>query len=481
MNAAAISQTGLLVLGSGPGGYGAAFRAADLGLQVTLVERYPSLGGVCLNVGCIPSKAMLHVARVLREAEELGEAGALRGKIKAEVPGVRQWAVRSVETLTRGLRQLGRQRGVTVVQGNGQFISPNVLEVIGEGGTRQLRFEQAIIAAGSQAIPLSGLGEELLCDPRILDSTSALRLDTLPKRLLVIGGGIIGLEMATVYTALGSQVTIIEQAGQLIPGCDQDMVQPLHRRLKEQCEGVFVNTSVREIRANKGGLRVRLAGAGEGEGRYDAVLVAIGREPNGHRIGAAHAGVRVDERGFIPVNEMQRTNVGHIFAIGDIAGPPLLAHKASHEGKVAAEVAAGQKSRFEQRYIPSVAYTDPELAWVGLSETEAKARGISCDKGVFPWQASGRALSMGRGEGLTKLLFSREEGRILGMAAVGANAGELVAEATLALEMGCDVEDVGLTIHPHPTLSETLGMAAEVCAGTVTDLYLPGRSSKKRR
>ena len=476
------AQTDLLVLGSGPGGYSAAFRAADLGQQVTLVERYPSLGGVCLNVGCIPSKAMLHVARVLREAEELQDAEALRGRLRAEPPGVRRWAERSVESLTRGLQQLASQRGITVLQGQGQFVSAHVLEVTGaDNRSQQLHFEQAIIAAGSQAIPLPDLAEELRADPRILDSTSALRLATVPRRLLVIGGGIIGLEMATVYAALGSRITIVELAGQLIPGCDQDIVQPLQRRLTGQCDAIYVNTSVRGIKAGKRGLRVQFSGDGEGkgDGTYDAILVAIGRQPNGHRIGAARAGVQVDEQGFIPVDGMQRSNVAHIFAIGDITGPPLLAHKATHEGKVAAEVAAGRKSGFDQRYIPSVAYTDPELAWVGLSETEAKARGLTYAKGVFPWQASGRALAMGRSEGLTKLLFAEDSRRILGMAAVGANAGELVAEATLALEMGCDIEDVGLTIHPHPTLSETLGMAAEVCAGTVTDLYLPGQRRRR--
>lgn len=474
------SRIDLLVLGAGPGGYSAAFRAADLGRQVTLVERYPSLGGVCLNVGCIPSKAMLHVARVLREAEDLHDAKALRGRLKADPPGVRRWALRSVEALTRGLQQLAAQRGVTVIQGQGQFVSAHVLEVAAaDNRSQRLHFDQAIIAAGSQAVPLPGLDEALRADPRILDSTSALRLAAAPRRLLVIGGGIIGLEMATVYAALGARITIVELAGQLIPGCDPDIVQPLQRRLAEQCDAIHVNTSVRGMKAGKRGLRVHFSGAGEGSGTYDAVLAAIGREPNGRRIGAARAGVQVDARGFIPVDDMQRSNVGHIFAVGDITGPPLLAHKASHEGKVAAEAAAGRKSGFERRRIPSVAYTDPELAWVGLSETEAKARGLAFGKGVFPWQASGRALAMGRGEGLTKLLFAEDSRRILGMAAVGANAGELVAEATLALEMGCDVEDLGLTIHPHPTLSETLGMAAEVCAGTVTDLYLPGQRRRR--
>ena len=472
----------LLVLGSGPGGYTAAFRAADLGLRVTLVERYASLGGVCLNVGCIPSKAMLHVAQVLREVEVLKKAAVLQGALEVSRSGVRDWAREVVDTLTGGLQQLARQRGVRVVEGQGQFVSPHTLEVSGAHGIRPLHFEQAIIAAGSQAVPLPGFSSEQLGDPRILDATSALQLTTLPNRLLVVGGGIIGLEMATVYAALGSRVTLVELGEQLIADCDRDLVLPLQKHLARQCEAIHLRTAVRALKCTKQGLRVCLdGGADQSTEEYDAMLVAVGRQANGHRIGASNAGVLVDERGFIAVDEARRSNVDHIFAIGDIAGAPMLAHKASHEGKVAAEVAAGLGSRFDKQAIPAVAYTDPELAWAGLNETEAKAQGIAYATGCFPWAASGRSLAMGRKEGLTKLLFDESSGRILGIGAVGSHAGELVAEGVLALEMGCDIEDISLTVHPHPTLSETLAQAAEVCAGTVTDLYLPGRTPRRSR
>ena len=461
----------VLVLGAGPGGYTAAFRAADLGLKVVLVERFPSLGGVCLNVGCIPSKALLHTARLITEAEEMGEHGVTFAKPKVDLAKLREWKARDVVgKLTGGLTQLAKQRKITVVHGVAKFTGPNSLEVAGEAGTQTLSFDHAIIAAGSEAIKLPFQPD----DPRVMSSTGALALADVPKRLLVIGGGIIGLEMGTVYDALGSKVTVVELGGQLIPGCDADLVKPLHKRMEKRFEAIRLNTGVTAMAAKKDGLHVTLKAAEQEEQQvFDRVLVAIGRRPNGKAIGAEAAGVRVDERGFIPVDKQMRTNVPHIFAIGDIVGQPMLAHKAVHEGKVAAEVIAGHKVEFQAMVIPSVAYTDPEVAWVGVTETEARAKGLDIEKGAFPWAASGRALSIARTEGMTKLILEKESGRVIGAGLVGINAGELLAEAVLAIEMGATAEDIGLTIHAHPTLSETLCFAAEMAEGTITDLLPP--------
>ena len=461
----------VLVLGAGPGGYTAAFRAADLGLKVVLVERFPSLGGVCLNVGCIPSKALLHTARLITEAEEMGEHGVTFAKPKVDLAKLREWKARDVVgKLTGGLAQLAKQRKITVVHGVAKFTGPNSLEVAGEEGTQILSFDHAIIAAGSEAIKLPFQPD----DPRVMSSTGALALADVPKRLLVIGGGIIGLEMGTVYDALGSKVTVVELGGQLIPGCDADLVKPLHKRMEKRFEAIKLNTGVTAMAAKKDGIHVTLkAGEQEEQQVFDRVLVAIGRRPNGKTIGAEAAGVAVDERGFIAVDKQMRTNVPHIFAIGDIVGQPMLAHKAVHEGKVAAEVIAGHKVEFQALAIPSVAYTDPEVAWVGVTETEAKARGLEIEKGAFPWAASGRALSIARTEGMTKLIMDKETGRVIGAGLVGINAGELLAEAVLAIEMGATAEDIGLTIHAHPTLSETICFAAEMAEGTITDLLPP--------
>ena len=460
----------LVVLGSGPGGYTAAFRAADLGLKVALVERYPTLGGVCLNVGCIPSKALLHAARVIEETREMRPHGIDFGEPVINVAQLREWKEKVVGQLTGGLAGLAKKRQVEVITGIGEFTSSHSISIRGSAGERTVRFSQAIIAAGSQAVALPGLPE----DPRVIDSTGALALDHIPDHLLVIGGGIIGLEMATVYRALGSQVSIVEMSSQLIPGADPDLVKPLAKRLAKQCDGIYLNTRVISAQPQDDGLLVSFAGDNAPiETRYDAVLVAVGRTPNGHHINAPAAGVAVNEQGFITVNAQQRTNIAHIFAIGDIVGQPMLAHKASHEGKVAAEMAAGHKSGFDARVIPSVAYTDPEIAWAGLTETEAKDRGIEYEKGVFPWAASGRALSLSRSEGFTKLLFEPVTQRILGGGIVGSNAGELIAEIGLAIEMDCVAQDISLTVHPHPTLSETTAFAAEAFEGTITDLYLP--------
>jgi dihydrolipoamide dehydrogenase len=449
----------LLVLGSGVGGYTAAFRAADLGLGVVLVERYPTLGGVCLNVGCIPSKALLHVARVIAEGEEAAEAGVRFGKPEIDVDGVRSFKEGVVSRLTGGLAGMAKQRGVEVVQGTGRFTGPHTLDVDG----REIAFEHCVIAAGSQAAELPGLPD----DPRIVDSTGALELHGIPERLLVIGGGIIGLEMATVFDALGSRVTVVEMLDQLMTGADPDVVRPLHRRIEKRYEAIHLGTRVEQVRATDDGLVARFGGTEE---TFDRILVAVGRRPNGAVIGAETAGVTVDERGFIPVDRQLRTNVAHIFAIGDIVGEPLLAHKASHEGKVAAEVIAGHDVEFDVRTIPSVAFTDPEVAWMGLTETQAKADGIEVETAVFPWAASGRALGIGRPEGMTKLILEPGTRRLLGAGIVGINAGELIGETVHALEVGSDAEDIALTVHPHPTLSETLGMAAEVATGTITDL-----------
>ena len=465
-----VDSIDLVVLGSGPGGYTAAFRAADLGLKVALVERYPTLGGVCLNVGCIPSKALLHAARVIEETREMCPHGIDFGEPVINVAQLREWKEKVVGQLTGGLAGLAKKRQVEVITGIGEFTSSHSISIRGSAGERTVRFSQAIIAAGSQAVALPGLPE----DPRVIDSTGALALDHIPDHLLVIGGGIIGLEMATVYRALGSQVSIVEMSSQLIPGADPDLVKPLAKRLAKQCDGIYLNTRVISAQPQDDGLLVSFAGDNTpSETRYDAVLVAVGRTPNGHHINAPAAGVAVNEQGFITVNAQQRTNIAHIFAIGDIVGQPMLAHKASHEGKVAAEMAAGHKSGFDARVIPSVAYTDPEIAWAGLTETEAKDRGIEYEKGVFPWAASGRALSLSRSEGFTKLLFEPVTQRILGGGIVGSNAGELIAEIGLAIEMDCVAQDISLTVHPHPTLSETTAFAAEAFEGTITDLYLP--------
>jgi len=460
----------LLVLGSGPGGYTAAFRAADLGLKVMLVERWQSLGGVCLNVGCIPSKALLHAAKVIEDADEMADRGIAFGEPTIDRGKLRTWKSQVVGKLTGGLKVLARQRKVEVVTGSGRFVSPNVLEVMGSSGSERIRFEQCIIAAGSEAVRLPGLPK----DPRIMDSSDALELPEFAGGLLVIGGGIIGLEMACVFDALGSRVSVVELTPTLMPGCDPDLVRPLERRIRARYEQILLGTRVAGIESQADGLKVSFEGEkAPAPHSFDRVLVAVGRVPNGKAIGAELAGVKVSERGFIPVDKQMRTSAPHIFAIGDIAAPPLLADKAMHEGKVAAEVAAGHKRAFDARVIPSVAYTDPEIAWVGLTETEARAQGTAFKKGAFPWVANGRSLSLGREDGFTKLLFDPESHRLLGGGIVGTNAGDLISEVALAIETGCDAADIGLTIHPHPTLSETVAGAAEAFEGTLTDLYIP--------
>jgi dihydrolipoamide dehydrogenase len=465
-------DTQVLVLGAGPGGYTAAFRAADLGLKVVLVERYPSLGGVCLNVGCIPSKALLHAAKVITEAEEMAQHGVTFAKPVVDLDTLRNWKANEVVAkLTGGLMGLAKARHVTVIQGTAHFTSPNTVSVLGaDGQVKTLRFEHAIIAAGSSAIKLPFQPD----DPRVIDSTGALALADVPPRLLVIGGGIIGLEMGTVYDALGSRVTVVERGPQLIPGCDPDLVKPLAKRMSGRFEAIRLATGVTGMAAKKDGIHVTLEADGKPETAvFDRVLVAIGRRPNGKSIAAEAAGVSVDEWGFIPVDRQMRTNVPHIFAIGDIVGQPMLAHKAVHEGKVAAEVIAGHKVEFQALVIPSVAYTDPEIAWVGMTETEAKAKGIAIEKQSFPWAASGRALSISRTEGSTKMIIDPDTHRVIGVGIVGTNAGELLAEACLAIEMGAVPEDIGLTIHAHPTLSETVCFAAEMLDGTITDFLPP--------
>ncbi|MBV9338347.1 MAG: dihydrolipoyl dehydrogenase [Solirubrobacterales bacterium] len=455
----------VVVIGSGPGGYSAAFRAADLGLKTVLVERYERLGGVCLNVGCIPSKALLHAARVVAEAEEMAEYGIKLGKPKIDVDALRDWKQGVVDRLTGGLAGLAKQRKVEVITGVAELTGPNTVTV----GERAVTFDNCIIAAGSEAATLPGLPD----DERIIDSTGALELPSIPKRLLVVGCGIIGLEMATVYDALGSKITMVELLDQLIPGCDPDLVKPLHKRISGRYEAIHLGTKVESVEAKKDTLHVELS-SGETH-KFEGILVAIGRRPNGKAIGAEAAGVQVDDRGFIAVDRQLRTNVRHIYAIGDVIGGPMLAHKASHQGKVAAEVIAGQNVEFDARTIPSVAYTDPEVAWMGLTEIEAREQGTDYDKAVFPWAASGRALSLGRDEGMTKLLFEPETHRLLGAGIVGTGAGELIAETVHALEMGSDAEDIALTVHPHPTLTETIGFAAEMAEGTITDLMPPRR------
>ena len=461
----------VLVLGSGPGGYTAAFRAADLGKKTVLVERYPRLGGVCLNVGCIPSKALLHAAKVIAETKEMREHGVEFGAPSIDLEKLDGWKNRVVNRLTDGLAGLAKQRKVTVVQGRGKFTTPNQVAVESANENITVSFDQAIIAAGSQAVQIPGFPND---DARLIDSTDALALSEIPKRLLIIGGGIIGLEMACVYYELGSSVTVVELMDSLMPGVDKDIVRPLHKRIAKQYENIFLSTKVTDIKSQKDGLMVSYEGAkAPASELFDRVLVAVGRSPNGKVIGAENAGVQVDERGFIPVDKQQRTNVSHIFAIGDIVEGPMLAHKATHEGKVAAEVVAGMKSAFDAQVIPSVAYTDPEVAWIGTTESEAKEKKLNYGKGVFPWAASGRALGLGRDEGMTKLLFDEDSGRVIGAGIVGPNAGDLIAEVALAIETGCDAQDIGLTIHPHPTLSESIAFAAEAFEGTITDLYMP--------
>ncbi len=466
-------STEVVVLGSGPGGYKAAFRAADLGKKVVLIERYATLGGVCLNVGCIPSKALLHTAKVITEAQETAHHGVSFGAPKVDLDQLRSWKANDVVgKLTGGLASMAKQRGVTVVQGVGKFTSPHQIAVTAaDGKVTTIGFENAIIAAGSQATKFPGAPD----DERIMDSTGALALADIPKRMLVIGGGIIGLEMGTVYDALGTKVSVVEFMDGLITGCDRDLVRPLQKRMEKRFEAIMLSTKVSKIEAKKDGIHVSFEGenAPEGIQVYDRVLVSIGRKPNGKNIGAENAGMAVNEWGFINVDKQQRTNVNHIFAIGDIVGQPMLAHKATHEAKVAAEVIAGHKVEFVASVIPSVAYTDPEVAWVGLTETEAKAKGIEIEKASFPWAASGRALSIARTEGATKLIFDKETHRVIGAGIVGVNAGELLAEAVLAIEMGADAHDLGLTIHAHPTLSETVCFAAELKEGTITDMMPP--------
>ncbi len=467
----------MVVLGAGPGGYTAAFRSADLGVDTVLIERYASLGGVCLNVGCIPSKALLHAAAVIDEVAHAGDFGVEFGKPTITLDKLRGYKEKVVTQLTKGLAGMAKQRKVRTVQGVAKFVSANELEIVGDDGkTQLLRFEQCIIAAGSQAVKLPNFPWD---DKRVMDSTDALELAEVPGKLLVVGGGIIGLEMATVYAALGSKVTVVEFMDQLMPGADKDLVKPLADRLRKQGVEVHLKTKATDVKADKAGITVSFEAAVEGEKpgleatTFDRVLVAVGRSPNGKKIDAEKAGVQVTDRGFIPADRQMRTNVPHIFAIGDIVGNPMLAHKATHEGKLAAEVAAGEKKEWVARVIPSVAYTNPEIAWVGVTETEAKAKGLKVGVAKFPWAASGRAIGIGRTEGFTKLIFDEETHRIIGGAIVGVHAGDLLAEIGLAIEMGAEAEDIGHTIHAHPTLSESVAMAAEIYDGTITDLYMP--------
>ncbi|MCU7890585.1 MAG: dihydrolipoyl dehydrogenase [Candidatus Thiodiazotropha sp. (ex Ustalcina ferruginea)] len=469
-------QADVVVLGSGPGGYTAAFRAADLGKRVILIERYDALGGVCLNVGCIPSKALLHAADVINEAAEMVEMGIIFGKPKIDLGKLRDGKDKIVKRLTGGLKQLAKQRKIELVHGVARFESPNRIAVNSTEGSLSIAFTDAIIACGSSPVQIPGFPND---DPRLIDSTGALALEDVPKRMLVVGGGIIGLEMATVYSTLGSEIDVVELQENLIPGCDTDLVRPLQKRISKRYQQIMLGTKVTDIQALKGGLKVTFEGkqVPDKPQTYDRVLVSVGRTPNGKKINAEAAGVAVDERGFIAVDQHMCTNVPNIYAIGDVVGQPMLAHKATHEAKVAAEVIAGLSASFDPMTIPSVAYTDPEVAWMGLTETDAKAQGIAYEKGAFPWAASGRALGIGRDEGMTKLLFDPDTKRILGAGIVGPNAGELIGETVLALEMGADAEDIGLTIHPHPTLNETICFAAEMAEGSITDLLPP----KKRK
>ena len=462
------------VLGSGPGGYTAAFRAADLGKKVVLIERYSTIGGVCLNVGCIPSKALLHTAKVITDAEDTANHGVSFGSPKIDLKELRSWKTNKVvKKLTMGLAQMAKQRSVEIVEGEGKFLSPNQIIVkLNDGSTKIIGFHSAIIAAGSQPSRIPNTPE----DERIMDSTGALELKDIPKKLLIIGGGIIGLEMGTVYEALGSLVTVVELTDGLIQGCDKDIVRPLQRRMEKRFENIWLKTKVTKIETKKEGIVVHFDGAdAPKELMFDRVLVSVGRKPNGHKIDVEKAGVNVDEQGFIAANRQMKTNVDHIYAIGDIIGQPMLAHKATHEGKIAAEVIAGEKVEFQAMTIPSVAYTDPEIAWAGVTEEEAKAQNLEIEKSVFPWAASGRAISTNRTEGMTKLIFDKKTQRIIGAGIVGTNAGELIAETVLSIEMGADANDIGLSIHPHPTLSESVAMAAEIKEGTITDLYIKKR------
>ena len=463
----------LVVIGAGPGGYAAAFRAADLGRKVTLIDRWDKLGGVCLNVGCIPSKALLHAAKVIKDAHSFAGDGLLFGAPQIDLDRLRKWKDSVVSRLTGGLADLARRREVTIVRGTARFSGPNSLAVDTPEGTRTLSFAQAILAAGSEPVTLPFLSKD---DPRIVDSTGALALADVPQRFLVIGGGVIGLEMATVYGALGSRVTIVEVADQIIPGADRDLVAPLHRLMAADGIEFKLKTRVTEVDASSHGLTAHFEDAeGVRPAEFDRILVAVGRRANGRLLAVESAGVSLAPDGSIPVDAQMRTNAPHIFAIGDVVGQPMLAHKATHEAKVAAEAASGHRVAFEARVIPAVAYTDPEVAWVGLTEAEAKRLGRTVEKAVFPWAASGRSLALGRDEGFTKLLFDPETRRLVGAGIVGSNAGDLIAEAVLAIEMGCDDTDLALTIHPHPTLSESIGAAAEVFHGTITDLLPPKR------
>lgn len=462
------------VLGSGPGGYTAAFRAADLGKKVILIERYSTIGGVCLNVGCIPSKALLHTAKVITDAEDTASHGVSFNQPNIDLDQLRNWkANKVVKKLTAGLAQMAKQREVKIIEGEGKFISPNQINVnLNDGTEKIIEFKSAIIAAGSQSSKIPNMPD----DERIMDSTGALELKDIPKKLLIIGGGIIGLEMGTVYDALGSNVSVVELSDGLIQGCDRDIVKPLQRRMENRFENIWLNTKVEKMEAKKEGVIVHFEGSdAPKKATFDRVLVAVGRKPNGHKIDAEKAGVQVDDHGFISVDKQMRTNVNHIYAIGDIVGQPMLAHKATHEGKIAAEVIAGEKVEFQAMTIPSVAYTDPEIAWAGVTEDEAKANNIAIEKAVFPWAASGRAISTNRTEGMTKLIFNKKTNRIIGASIVGTNAGELIAETVLSIEMGADANDIGLSIHPHPTLSESVAMAAEIKEGTITDLYIKKR------
>ncbi|MDG2252875.1 MAG: dihydrolipoyl dehydrogenase [Methylophilaceae bacterium] len=459
------------ILGSGPGGYTAAFRAADLGKSVILIERYPTIGGVCLNVGCIPSKALLHTAKVITDAEDTGNHGVSFTKPNIDLEKLRDWkSNRVVKKLTTGLSQMAKQRGVQIIEGYGEFISSNQISVkLIDGSEKTIGFKSAIIAAGSQSSKIPGTPN----DDRIMDSTGALELQDIPKKLLIIGGGIIGLEMGTVYDAMGSDVSVVELTDGLIQGCDRDIVRPLHKRMEKRFENIWLGTKVSKLETKKEGILVYFEGENAPkELLFDRVLVAVGRKPNGNNIGAEKAGIAVDERGFIATNKQMKTNIDHIYAIGDIIGQPMLAHKATHEGKIAAEVIAGEKVEFQAMTIPSVAYTDPEIAWAGITEEEAGEKNIEIEKAVFPWAASGRAISTNRTEGMTKLIFDKKTNRIIGAAIVGTNAGELIAETVLSIEMGADAHDIGLSIHPHPTLSESVAMAAEIKEGTITDLYI---------
>ncbi|AZI14217.1 dihydrolipoyl dehydrogenase [Avibacterium paragallinarum] len=469
-------KTQVVVLGAGPAGYSAAFRCADLGLDTVIVERYSTLGGVCLNVGCIPSKALLHVAKVIEEAKSLAEHGIVFGEPQTDIDKIRGWKEKVINQLTGGLAGMAKMRKVQVVNGYGKFSGPNTIIVAGDEGETTIHFDNAIIAAGSRPIQLPFIPHE---DPRIWDSTDALKLKEVPKNLLIMGGGIIGLEMGTVYHALGSNIDVVEMFDQVIPAADKDIVQIYTKRIEKKFN-LLLETKVTAVEAKEDGIYVSMEGKAANETRrYDAVLVAIGRTPNGKLIDANVAGVEVDDRGFIHTDKQMRTNVPHIFAIGDIVGQPMLAHKGVHEGHVAAEVIAGQKHYFDPKVIPSIAYTEPEVAWVGKTEKECKAEGINYEVAKFPWAASGRAIASDCADGLTKLIFDKDTHRIIGGAIVGTNGGELLGEIGLAIEMGCDAEDLALTIHAHPTLHESVGLAAEVFEGSITDLPNPKAKKKK--